>query len=79
MRRCRLWRRRSLHCSADLVNIDMQPVRNIRGLVHVVGGDYEIRSTSAYSDLGTEWEHHWFYLNRFKQPARDALYSVFDI
>jgi hypothetical protein len=63
----------------DLSDIDVQPVSTIRDLVHVVRRDYQIRGTSAFSCLGTGWEHHWFYLNRFKQPDRDALYSAVDV
>jgi hypothetical protein len=63
----------------DLAYIDVPPVSTIRGLVHVIRGDYEIRGASAFSGLGTGWEHHWFYLNRIKKPARDAFYSAVDV
>jgi hypothetical protein len=64
---------------ADVAHIDTQPVSTIRGLLHVVRGDYELRGTKSFSHLNGGCETHWFYINRFKQPSRNMKYSTLDI
>jgi hypothetical protein len=62
-----------------VADIDTQPGSTIRGLLHVVRGDYELRDTKSFSHLNGGCETHWFYINRFKQPSRNMKYSTVDI
>jgi len=48
-------------------------VATIRGLVHVVRGDYGLGNTETYKCEGDRhWTKRWFYLNRFKLERRRA-------
>ena len=48
-------------------------VATIRGVVHVVRGDYGLGITKSYSCEGDRpWAETWFYLNRFKLERRGA-------
>jgi len=52
---------------------DVLPVETIRGLVHVVRGDYGLGVSRTYSCEGDRhWTKVWFYLNRFKLERRGA-------
>lgn len=43
------------------------PVSTIRGVVHVVRGDYGIKSKCVWTDMeDVSWEEQHFYVNRFK-------------
>ena len=48
-------------------------VETIRGLVHVVRGDYGLGNTMTYECEGDRhWTKRWFYVNRFKLERRGA-------
>ena len=58
----------TMRCMYDVVN-----VRTIRGLVHVVRGDYGLGKTLTYECEGDRhWSKCWFYLNRFKLERTGA-------
>ena len=51
----------------------VEDVATIRGLVHVVRGDYGLGSTKTYKCEGDRhWSKSWFYVNRFKLGRRGA-------
>ena len=52
-------------------------VATIRGLVHVVRGDYGLEITKTYKCEGDRhWAETWFYLNRFKLERRGTTLFV---
>ena len=58
-------------------HFDVQPVETIRGLVHVVRGDYGLGKSKTYECQGDRhWAKKWFYLNRFKLDRRGASHIM---
>ena len=52
---------------------DILDVSTIRGLVHVVRGDYGLGISETHSCEGDRhWTKQWFYINRFKLERRGA-------
>ena len=57
-----------MRCVYDVVDVS-----TIRGLVHVVRGDYGLGCTKTYECEGDRhWSKCWFYVNRFKLERRRA-------
>ena len=57
-----------MRCVYDVVDVS-----TIRGLVHVVRGDYGLGCTKTYECEGDRhWSKCWFYVNRFKLGRRHA-------
>jgi hypothetical protein len=63
----------------DLAHIDVQNVSTIRGMLHIVRGDYGLHDTQTFSQFSRVRDNHWFFVNLFKQPARQNKYSKFDV
>ena len=58
-------------------HFDILPVETIRGLVHVVRGDYGLGKSKTYACQGDRhWTKKWFYLNRFKLDRRGASHIM---
>ena len=63
-----------MRCVYGVVNVE-----TIRGLAHVVRGDYGLGSTKTYRCEGDRhWSKCWFYVNRFKLERRGASVFVDD-
>ena len=60
--------------------LDVLPVSTIRGRVHVVRGDYELRNKASNSRaVERPWNEQWFYINRFREPSRKNVYDKVDL
>ena len=56
---------------------DVLDIETVRGLVHVVRGDYGLGATRKYACKGDrKWTKVWFYLNRFKLDRSGATLLV---
>ena len=56
---------------------DIFDVSTVRGVVHVVRGDYELGISKSHAcEDDRHWSKQWFYLNRFKNERRGATVSV---
>ena len=57
-----------MRCMYDVVDVE-----TIRGLVHLVRGDYGLGKTMTHKCEGDRhWSKRWFYVNRFKLERRGA-------
>ena len=60
--------------------LDVLPVATIRGLVHVVRGDYELHRTQTFGCKGARpWREQWFYVNRFRHPRRALTFNTIGV
>lgn len=65
------------HLDPSHRHFDVVDFGTIRGVVHIVRGDYGLSTSRKYKCEGDRhWSKVWFYLNRFKLEKERAKYFM---